>query len=84
MRIVTIREFRDHATKMFRSHEAILVTRNGHVSGFYFPSPAQTLPIELKREALKRLVSGMRWKGLNREEEKKTVEEFIASRKNRR
>ena len=84
MKIVSVREFRDHATKMFRSHEAILVTKNGHVSGFYFPSPSQTLPVEFKREALSQLVKSIKWEGPTVNEEKKITEEFLASKKNRR
>ncbi|MBI2118519.1 MAG: hypothetical protein HYT97_02710 [Elusimicrobia bacterium] len=83
MRIVTVREFRDHATKMFRSHEAILVTKRGHVSGFYFPSPAKTFPIDLKREALKQLVSSLKWKKASSKEEKSAIGQFLVTRKNR-
>jgi len=84
MQIVTVREFRDHATKMFRSQEAILVTRRGHVSGLYFPSPSKTLPVDLKREALKELVSSLKWKGATSKEEKEVIHEFLTARKNRR
>lgn len=50
MRITTIREFRDRATQMFRSKDPILMLRRGKVAGIFFPYPAETLPVELKRE----------------------------------
>lgn len=50
MRIVSVREFRDKATAMFRSKEPIIVLRRGHIAGLFFPHPAETLPVEFKRE----------------------------------
>ena len=84
MIFATIREFRDNATRMFRSREAILVTKRGHVAGFYFPNPGKTLPLELKRECLKRLVGTLKWKGPSPAEEAGILKGFLASRKNRR
>ena len=50
MKIASVREFRDRATKMLRSKEPILVMRRGKLAGVFFPQPGQTIPIELKRE----------------------------------
>jgi len=50
MRITTVREFRDKATQMFRSKDPILVLRRGEVAGIFFPYPAETLPLEFRRE----------------------------------
>lgn len=50
MRIASVREFRDKATSMFRSKEPILVLRRGQIAGLFFPYPAETLPVEFKRE----------------------------------
>ncbi len=50
MRISSVREFRDRATGLLRSKDPILVTRRGRLAGIFFPTPAATLPIELKRE----------------------------------
>lgn len=33
MKVVTVRDFRDHATEMFRSDDVILVTREGTLRG---------------------------------------------------
>lgn len=35
---------------MFRSKEPIVVLRRGQIAGLFFPYPAQTLPVEFKRE----------------------------------
>jgi len=50
MIVAGVREFRDKATEMLRSREPVLIMRRGEVSGLYFPYPAQTLPVEFKRE----------------------------------
>lgn len=50
MRISTVREFRDQATRMLRAKTPILVTRHGRLAGIFVPRPEVTLPIELKRQ----------------------------------
>jgi hypothetical protein len=50
MRIATVREFRDRATAMFRGKEPVLVMRRGHLAGIFFPQPAHSMPVDLKRE----------------------------------
>ncbi len=55
MRIASVREFRDKATAMFRSQEPILVLRRGQIAGLFFPYPAETLPVEFKRELFVKL-----------------------------
>ena len=37
MKVVTVRDFRDHATEMFRSDDVILVTREGTPAGVLPP-----------------------------------------------
>lgn len=50
MRAVTVREFRDRATYWLKSKEPIMVLRRGQLVGIFFPSPAESLPLELKKE----------------------------------
>lgn len=50
MKVVTVRDFRDRATEMFRSRDVVLVTRDGKPAGFYIPWDRPDVPIELKRE----------------------------------
>jgi hypothetical protein len=52
---VTVRDFRDHATEMFRSEDVILVTRDGAPAGFFLPWDTPELPVELRREVFMRL-----------------------------
>ncbi len=37
MKVVTVRDFRDHATEMFRSKDVILVKREGMPAGCFLP-----------------------------------------------
>ena len=50
MRISTIREFRDHATRLMRDEQPLLVTRRGRLAGVFLPWTADTLPLDLKKE----------------------------------
>jgi hypothetical protein len=55
MRIVTVRDFRDRASEMFRSDDVILVTRGGRPAGFFLPWDAPELPKDVRREVFLRL-----------------------------
>ena len=55
MRVVTVRDFRDRASEMFRSDDVILVTRDGRPAGFFLPWDAPELPTEIRREVFLRL-----------------------------
>ncbi len=55
MKVVTVRDFRDHATEMFRSEDVILVTREGSPAGFFLPWNTPELPVEVRREVFLRL-----------------------------
>ena len=55
MRVVTVREFRDRASEMFRSDDVILVTREGQPAGFFLPWDAPELPKDVRREVFLRL-----------------------------
>jgi len=55
MKVVTVRDFRDRASEMFRSDDVILVTRDGRPAGFFLPWEAPELPEEVRREIFLRL-----------------------------
>ena len=55
MKVVTVRDFRDRASEMFRSDDVILVTREGRPAGFYLPWDAPDLPKDVRREVFLRL-----------------------------
>jgi hypothetical protein len=50
MKLSSVREFRDGATRLLRSRDPILITRRGRLAGIFFPRPEASLPLELKRE----------------------------------
>lgn len=49
MKVVTLRDFRDRATEMMRSHDVLLVTRNGKPAGFFLPWDRPDLPDEIRK-----------------------------------
>ena len=55
MRVVSVRDFRDHASEMFRSEDVVLVTRDGAPAGFFLPWDTPELPVEVRREVFLRL-----------------------------
>lgn len=85
MRLSTVREFRDNATKMLRSRDPILITRRGRLAGIFFPRPESSLPLELKREIFPALAEEMarllRKRHVNEDE---VAADFLAWRKERR
>jgi len=84
MKVVTVRDFRDHATEMFRSEDVILVTRDGSPAGFFLPWDTPELPLEVRREVFLRLseqVGGeLSAKGVSEQE---VLDDFAASRRRR-
>jgi hypothetical protein len=81
MKVVTVRDFRDHATEMFRSEDVILVTREGTPAGFFLPWGTPELPLEVRREVFLRLSEQvgdqLAAKGVN---ESEVLDDFAASR----
>lgn len=50
MKLLSIKEFRDTATKALKSKEPLIITRRGEVAGIYFPVPLGSVPFELKKD----------------------------------
>jgi hypothetical protein len=85
MRISTVREFRDKATRLLRSKDPILVTRRGRLAGVFFPQLEGSLPIELKRELFFVLTTQVACELKERNlSEKEVLRDFKSWRKNRR
>lgn len=57
MKVANVKDFKDGATRLLRGKVPILVTRRGRLAGVFFPTPGDSLPIELKREIFPLLVS---------------------------
>lgn len=84
MKVVTVRDFRDRATDMFRSDDVILVTRDGTPAGFFLPWDTPELPVEVRREVFLRLSeqtsAQLDSKGVS---EREVLDDFAASRRRR-
>lgn len=85
MKVISVREFRDRASEMFRSKDVILVTRDGLPAGFFLPWTAPELPVELRREVFLRLSDQIR-AGLNEAgvSEDDVLQDFRQTRQRRR
>jgi len=81
MKVMTVRDFRDHASEMFRSDDVILVTRGGTPAGFFLPWDTPELPVEVRREVFLRLSEeiGLALKAKNVDEQE-VLGDFAASR----
>jgi hypothetical protein len=84
MKVVSVRDFRDRASEMFRSDDVILVTRDGAPAGFYLPWNTPELPVEVRREVFLRLSEQI---GAQLEaggaDEQQVLDDFAASRRRR-
>jgi hypothetical protein len=84
MKVVSVRDFRDRASEMFRSEDVILVTRDGAPAGFYLPWDTPELPIEVRREVFLRLSeqigTALDAQGANEQE---VLDDFAANRRRR-
>jgi hypothetical protein len=84
MKVVTVRDFRDRASEMFRSDDVILVTRDGAPAGFYLPWNTSELPVEVRREVFLRLseqIGAQLESGGSSEQE--VLDDFAAGRRRR-
>jgi hypothetical protein len=84
MKVVSVRDFRDRASEMFRSEDVILVTRDGAPAGFFLPWDTPDLPVEVRREVFLRLSeqlgTELETKGVSEQE---VLDDFAASRRRR-
>ena len=84
MKVVTVREFRDRASEMFRSDDVILVTRDGAPAGFYLPWDTPQLPVEVRREVFLRLSEPIGTQLTEQDaSEQEVLDDFAASRRRR-
>ena len=77
MRSYTVKSFRDHATKALREEDPFIVTRRGQVTGIFFPTPFDSMPLELRKEVFQMLTDSIRNK-LHKQgiTEKEILEDF--------
>jgi hypothetical protein len=85
MKIYSVKEFRDKATKALKSREPLLIMRRGEVAGIYFPTPLEAVPFEFKKDIFVSLTDSIK-KDLARKgvKEEEVLEDFERFRKARR
>ena len=82
MKVVTVRDFRDRASEMFRSEDVILVTRDGAPAGFFLPWDTPEVPLQVRSEVFLRLAeqvgAELSAQGVSAQE---VLDDFAASRR---
>jgi hypothetical protein len=85
MKLLSVKEFRDSATKALKSKEPLLIMRRGEVAGIFFPTPLKSIPFEFKKDIFTTLTDSIKKKlhtqGVKEEE---VLEDFERHRKSRR
>ena len=81
MKVVTVRDFRDRASEMFRSDDVILVTREGRPAGFFLPWTESRLSDDVRRELFLRLSDEIAAQRKRRDvSEQGVLDDFAAAR----
>jgi len=85
MKLLSIKEFRDSATKALKSKEPLIIMRRGEVAGIFFPTPLESIPFEFNKDIFVTLTDSIKKKlqaqGVKEEE---LLEDFERHRKTRR
>ncbi len=85
MKLLSVKEFRDSATKALKSKEPLIIMRRGEVAGIFFPAPLESVPFEFKKDIFVALTDSIKKKlhaqGVKEEE---ILEDFERHRKARR
>ena len=85
MKLMSVKEFRDSATKALRSKEPLLIMRRGEVAGIFFPTPLESVPFEFKKDIFVTLTDSIKKKLLAQGvKEEGVLEDFERHRKARR
>lgn len=82
MKLMSVKEFRDSATKALKTKEPLIIMRHGEVAGIYFPTPLESVPFELKKDVFVSLTESIRKKLKSRGvKEEELLEDFERHRK---
>ncbi|MFZ6016753.1 MAG: hypothetical protein ACOYU0_03900 [Nitrospirota bacterium] len=80
MKLMTVKEFRDKATKALKSKEPLIIMRRREVAGIFFPVPLETVPFEFRKDLFLTLTDSIRKrleaKGIKEEEVLEDFEKF--------
>jgi len=85
MKLLSVKEFRDSATKALKSKEPLIIMRRGEVAGIFFPAPLESIPFEFRKDIFIALTDSIK-KKLQAQgvKEKEVLEDFERHRKTRR
>lgn len=87
MKIMSVKEFRDKATKALKSKEPLIIMRRGEIAGIFFPVPLETIPFEFRKDLFLTLTESIKKrleeKGIKEEEVLGDFEEFRKTRRRR-
>ncbi|GBE00871.1 hypothetical protein BMS3Abin08_00294 [bacterium BMS3Abin08] len=87
MKIMSVKEFRDKATKALKSKEPLIIMRRGEIAGIFFPVPLETIPFEFRKDLFLTLTESIKRrleeKGIKEEEVLGDFEEFRKTRRRR-
>lgn len=85
MKLISVKEFRDSATKALKSKEPLIIMRRREVAGIFFPTPLESVPFELKKDIFITLTDSIK-KKLQAQgvKEQEVLEDFERHRKTRR
>ncbi len=87
MKLISVKEFRDSATKALKSKEPLIIMRRGEVAGIFFPTPLESIPFELKKDIFISLTESIKKKlqaqGVKEEEVLADFEKYRKSRRRR-
>jgi hypothetical protein len=81
LKVVTLRDFRDHATEMMRSEGVVMITRDGKPAGFFLPWDRPDVPDDIARGIYEELSGRVR---AERRKKKVTEEQVLADFKTAR
>ena len=81
MKVVTLRDFRDHATEMMRSEGVVMITRDGKPAGFFLPWDRPDVPDDVVHGIYEELSARVR---AERRKKKVTEEQILADFKTSR
>lgn len=85
MKLLSVKEFRDTATRALKSKEPLIIMRRGEVAGIFFPTPLESIPFEFKKDIFINLTESikkrLKVRGIKEEE---ILEDFERYRKTRR
>jgi len=87
MKLMTVKEFRDKATKALKSKEPLIIMRRGEIAGIFFPVPLETIPFEFKKDLFLTLTESIKKKieakGVKEDEVLEDFEKFRKAHRRR-